>query len=523
MEIQPQGTNDHAKCESVANGNTLGTPARTSEPQHIALLPTELLREIFLNAISGEPDLNTFGVYQSWFSMSLRISAVCRLWRDVALDTKQLWAFFAVYLDKRAKDPVELFLERSGDTPLSLVMTSTDVDGQGDVELLNLLIKHSFRWISIDYHDIFDSDLRAYLIRNLDDEGLPLLESVVCDSDVDPDRVIIENQLESSRHLDTIIVRYVFYSRIEISSLPLSHPEFKNLIIQHNRDGCLQNFLEILVVCGRNIINLTYEYSTNTLSPNSVPRSIHTPLTPENKPGPVTCSARKFNFSLWDSEGTYPLLTDTLDCLTLPSLTDLRIWGDCENDKQFRGSWPKSSLDSFFARSRCVLTSLKVSGMPVSGEDILSLLKHTPHLHTFFFTELFANDYYIPHQSVPQVLVKSITKSFVEAFRLVDPLLPVTSASDKDPKPGQDVRDVLLPRLKRLKFRVQQHFDADVEFVEMVRSRRSIDYKHGIQRLCSVSLNVLNKVLEGSVYEPLKELDKEGLMVVVHGDGMVVV
>ncbi|KAK1222582.1 hypothetical protein PQX77_014555, partial [Marasmius sp. AFHP31] len=468
--MQPQDTNGHVKCESVADdvpGDITGVPARKSEPQYIALLPTELLQEIFLDAVSGEPDLNTFGVYRSWFSMSLRISAVCGQWRDIALATNKLWAFFAVYIDERARDPVKLFLERSGDAPLSLVMTSTDVDGQGDVELLKLLIEHSRRWFSIDYHDIFDLDLRAYLVQNLEDEGLPLLASAVCDSDVDPDRVIIENQLKSSCRLGTIIVRYVFYSRIEISSLPLTHPDVKNLIIQHNCDGCFQNFLEILAVCGRNITNLTYEYSTNTLFPNSVPRSTHTALAPETKPGPVTCSARTFSFGVWDSEGIYPLLTDTLDCLTLPSLAELQLWGDCESDKQFRGSWPKSSLDSFFARSRCVLTSLKVSGMPVSGEDMLSLLKHTPHLHTFFFTELFAHDYYIPHQSVPQVLVQSITKSFVEAFRLVELLLPVTPGSDEDLKPDQVIQGVLLPRLKRLKFRVQRHFDADVEFVEM--------------------------------------------------------
>ena len=75
-----------------------------------------------------------------------------------------------------------------------------------------------------------------------------------------------------------------------------------------------------------------------------------------------------------------------------------------------------------------------------------------------------------------------------------------------------DAERPYLPDLVSITLTVHSHFDADVAFVEMVRSR----WERRVLR--TVVLYVLGRKLEKELYGSLRTMDKEGLMVSVFED-----
>ncbi|KAF9258822.1 hypothetical protein L218DRAFT_1004574 [Marasmius fiardii PR-910] len=143
-------------------------------------------------------------------------------------------------------------------------------------------------------------------------------------------------------------------------------------------------------------------------------------------------------------------------------------------------------------------------------------------VNTFILHELWATDHSIdvlyrlgPPMNTFQTVTKHLLKRLGGA--------PFTHSAFSLQHP-------LLPKLKWLTLRVQSHFDADEDFVEWVKSRwfRSIGDSpslHGreIEVLRTVELHVVERSLENELYEPLKEVDEDGMMISVFGDGKRVV
>ncbi|KAJ8074290.1 hypothetical protein PM082_012600 [Marasmius tenuissimus] len=90
----------------------------------IRRLPTETLREIFAFA-TADHTANMLRSCSKWGSRTVDISAVCFRWRVMALDTPELWTWFSVDLNPRAREPLELFLLRPKKSPLFFVITQT--------------------------------------------------------------------------------------------------------------------------------------------------------------------------------------------------------------------------------------------------------------------------------------------------------------------------------------------------------------------------------------------------------------
>ncbi|KAJ3765958.1 hypothetical protein EV361DRAFT_758512, partial [Lentinula raphanica] len=92
-------------------------------------LPIEILTEIFLHCLPTTYDIPPSSLATQ---APLSLTAVCREWRTVAVNTPRLWTLLPVrvpppmYMDsmvntKRLLDGMEMWIKRSGSTlPLSL-------------------------------------------------------------------------------------------------------------------------------------------------------------------------------------------------------------------------------------------------------------------------------------------------------------------------------------------------------------------------------------------------------------------
>lgn len=100
---------------------TLLLPSRRNQLAPIARLPPEVLGEVFLTFVRTFVQEN-YSTYQSYPRYDgphwLVITAVCRYWHQVALQTPRIWSF--ILLRHRDLEPVSLFLERSGRVPLDM-------------------------------------------------------------------------------------------------------------------------------------------------------------------------------------------------------------------------------------------------------------------------------------------------------------------------------------------------------------------------------------------------------------------
>ncbi|KAG8942869.1 hypothetical protein FRC04_003444 [Tulasnella sp. 424] len=116
---------------------------------HINDLPPELLSTIFSIIIGlSKEDLPALTRRRS--HQLLDILLVCRYWSSAACATPSLWTTVFVTYGSSAVQRVERYLERSGDLPLDVVITSMIGDGQvqNTEDALHVLGGHSARWRS---------------------------------------------------------------------------------------------------------------------------------------------------------------------------------------------------------------------------------------------------------------------------------------------------------------------------------------------------------------------------------------
>ncbi|KAL0562672.1 hypothetical protein V5O48_019411, partial [Marasmius crinis-equi] len=242
---------------------------------------------------------------------------------------------------------------------------------------------------------------------------------------------------------------------------------------------------------------------------------------PEDTNPVINSTLTTLSVQLRNEDGLYALLHDFFRGVTFPSVTNLGIlfdaFGSHRSKKNFiiPGAWPRNELHRFMDRSGCVLTTLSLEGIPLAESDIVALLKHAPSVHEFTLSELWAvkpEPGELSNKEPPSKLYKSVTRSFLT--RLRSPGFAPDAFSAQTP---------LLPKLTSFKLSVQSHFDADQAFVDMVKSRwdrSNVDIgEYPTKRLRTVVLYVMNRKLVQDVYEPLKMLDREGMMVNVFGNG----
>jgi hypothetical protein len=289
--------------------------------------------------------------------------------------------------------------------------------------------------------------------------------------------------------------------------------------MQHGGPISLRSAIQALRLSS-NLVYFKYQGLASVIKPDTAIQSPYTERLPDSDLQPlVTSKIESLHFHVWDDRGTYALLSDFLRAVRFPSLTTLSICSACSGLKDkahdrataFEGEWPRTIVDAFMGRSRCQLRVLELCGMPLTDSDVLAILHLTPTLEELTVHEVFASTWdptpRSPIATPHDLCVETVTTHFLEQLQN-----PELDASAFRPQ-----RHALVPKLTRLRIRTQQHFRADGAFVQLVLSRwfcGGVGSK--VVRLKEVELTVVHsQVLEPEVYEPLKTLERDGLMVTV--------
>ncbi|KAL0063848.1 hypothetical protein AAF712_009199 [Marasmius tenuissimus] len=481
----------------------------------IRRIPSEILVRLFELAANSDPlGGNLLGTNSEWKSQALRISSVCYRWRTIALDTPQLWARFALDLQPRAQQPLDLFLSRSRERKLSITITQIDHYYSPTPTLLRSLIAHTSRWSFIDHHYLYD-DVAASLQEI---QEFPSLEYIVCPARGLDAAVFFSKQLQQCSSLKTVVLRYDRYNKFNIASLPLDNTDC--LVFQYGPKGSFNDSLRVLKSCADVIGELVYQSVPEEENHGSLVREARHTSLDNDLQEQIECKyVRKLVVNLFHRHGIYAHLRDTFQSLTLPSLVDLQLIGDCSTDGFFEESWPSRFFDKFIVRSECTLTSLRLD-LPLLDEDVIACLRHFPSLESLSVTELSTNE---ENDLEPDDLVQTVTKSLMAKLTVV--------GANHLKIPDKTAPLLFLPKLISLRLLVHAHFDADVEFVEMVKSRwysftsGSIDpsFLMHYHRLRSTVLDIQSRDAEKLVYEPLKICDSEGMRIVVKVNGAYIV
>ncbi|KAJ8095682.1 hypothetical protein PM082_022940 [Marasmius tenuissimus] len=487
---------------NIARYNSLLSP--------IQKLPTEILRQIFGLACAVDPQGDFCESATPFY-----LSSVCGRWREIALNSPDLWANISLELEERTQYPTTLFLECSRQHPLSLLLSGwwDESKSTAGVEVFGLLVDQADRWCNVDLtnmtpglFNIFDTIGKTPLLGTI--AFLPVHANTILAALSYVPRLRAISYGEETGFSDSVYLDTFPWNKIHHLELAFDNKRTPELVFK-------------AMQLGQNIKSLTF-YGRATVK---MGRNPETYVSREEALEIVGSNLETLSFKFHCADGFYGLLQDFIRGMELPSLRHLTIsFLESSDLKEIKervfeiGSWPRDVYLCFMGRSGCDLTTLVLEGVPLTETEVVSVLGHTPSLHSFTLCESFASRHegLKAHQKQKAQLWKTVTKSFLQ--RLEAPRFGANLFSTQSP---------LIPKLTYLKIGVQSHFGAHRAFVNMVKSRwdrpNGDEFTYSTERLRTAILYVVNGTVEESIYESLKRLDEKGMMVsVVVNGGQVV-
>lgn len=419
-------------------------PMRCSTPD----LPPEIWIRIFTEA--------SIDLYQ-WLT-PLRISLVCRYWRDIAHSEPHLWTNICVdvrhvkrsgrWISWQTFETVWWFLHLSKDEPLDVKVDLLGHDG--DLEFkhaVDMVVEHSARWRSADIRAAPSS--LSYL-KGVSSK-LPLLENLSVD-------VAEEASRGNSKRLKGFrrAPKLVSHSPGGISARQCVVPwtQLRTVVLRDFFDCDLYENLRESRILSHLVLSPECEFETGFGTVTTLRASA---LTIQSLPRLVYSFLRSFRF---------------------PSLTSLDISIlDTENSRPF----PTDSLMLLLQQSECELQHLVLKKVPIPCKDMISILDVIPTL--VFLT--------IHEPASPQLYKHCITNEFLR-YLMVYPVLP---------------------KLESLE--LVWSYDAYEECImNMVESRVKEPFVYGGAQLERIVLGRRNGVdLELSTIERMNFLRKHGLQI----------
>ncbi|KAF9073306.1 hypothetical protein BDP27DRAFT_1319196 [Rhodocollybia butyracea] len=408
---------------------------------------------------------------------TMTISSVCFRWRELALSSPGLWAGLAVitcsFTSIEAQSlagfvvgfisTLDLFLERSGDWPLKLVLNIEEMDPP-----LTCLTRHAHRWSTLKYYRDpskafqIPSNLRFPSLTKLDllyrFEHSPILRSVVSNEFGFQPKNIPFHQLHyidlQMHHEGFEALCRVLRQCPSLKSLGLQCATTPRSRAAYRKVGVLPNITSLFIR------------------------------------GPTTQS--------WNcvSEEIFP-------SFRFPSLNELRV----KRMEQLVAcnivSWPRDAFISFVSRSSCIITTFTILGISLSDMDLIASLQVMPSL-----LRLEVNDKGLTHSTTHQ-----------------SPITPHLLASLIQDQSDETLPISLVPKLHSLRLLFNGTAFDDCVFVSMVESRwfkpgsnlQATKLTMGMGRIRSVVLKFFQRNVPVELYKPLRVLDEEGLRVVVAG------
>ncbi|KAJ7162345.1 hypothetical protein C8R46DRAFT_1104363 [Mycena filopes] len=193
----------------------------------VLTLPFEIISKIFRSTLGPrEPKPSASSALASQLT-SLRLGHICRLWRQIALTTRELWNSFDVDLHSPSSRMLEArqsltrtFLSRAASSPLHFSLAG---DANSFRTMLDILVPHSRTWanVSLDFPGIE----RIEALQSIHHQ-LPVLNSLTLTLGPVPEDAAFGNMFN-----DAPLLRNVYISGFgsQPSALPWSRLTFLSL------------------------------------------------------------------------------------------------------------------------------------------------------------------------------------------------------------------------------------------------------------------------------------------------------
>ncbi|KAF5356456.1 hypothetical protein D9758_009510 [Tetrapyrgos nigripes] len=433
----------------------------------IRQLPIEIMGEIFLfyQDLHGtrkdgrfrepinDPDHSTQDL------TALMLSSVCKLWHSICLCTPQLWSRFSLDLDLDEKERdalshlLPIYLSRSKQMSLCF-----DIKIQGDppapTKSLSLLVAQSHRWFSTTW--VYDDDMVEETVACLGvQKELPLLQHIA----VKPiDDYVCSGDLLSAfaRACTPRTVSLTWMSNFLDLKLPWSEVHFLRAREVDIATG-VPEFLAKLAGQCHALRSFEVHFSDNVLY----------------KSAQLECSIHldALEYLCLDAV-SWSELGEFFSISTLPNLRRLALdTVSVHNDTHTPNI---DSFRSFVSRSQCQISVLQLRPLRFDAalDPICDMIHHLPALKKLILAEKWTH---------PGAIMLSLMET-----------LHVCSSHSIEAGQGADSlttqhNDPVLPLLEELVMEVRAEGFQASNFVDMVKSRRSLT-GHGIRALKSVRL-----------------------------------
>ncbi|KAK7034771.1 hypothetical protein VNI00_012178 [Paramarasmius palmivorus] len=411
-------------------------------------MPPEILRNVFtmLNPPRLLPSYET-----------LAVSAVCGRWRDVVLAMPSFWSYLRIdFADWNKKYNaldrlVRLFMERSQTSPLELDLNffkaTNDVARIPDViPTLETLVRYSYRWHRVKLVN-GHAQLLLHDVFNPIKGRLPLLSHLVVFGFAEGLTATFHCDLfNDCPALTSVTLQPVFPFDAD-SSLPWA--QIKSLVLLNGHSAptfpmvshCTNSNSLVLHWCGGD------------------------PYTGEHL---VMPNVKEFYVVAAEDDDAYR----PFQYLTLHNLSTLELsCREAPGQKVTWKNWEEQHITDFFIRSACTLTSLVLTYVPISDEELIRLLRLMPNLTSL----------YVEEPPSPTPANRTLTTRFLEQLVI-------------DHKDGSLS---FLPKLTNIEFILRDDGLSDSVLPKMLTSRwiPDIDYatEIGVDSIKSIDIGFISK------------------------------
>lgn len=386
------------------------------------VLPVELKVEIFSHCL---PQFPTFNPDEA----PVALTRVCYSWNVLALNTPRLWSSFAIYIegtgapaaarDIQLMDNVKRWLHRSNPYPLNIRLThitdSLNNESHRSGQILALLINHAYRWKHVE---LTIPSGNAYVLQRVGLHHLPALKSLS----------LRTNGSFGSTGFLQFSLTHVPWRQITAVNLQLE----QTLI---NFDHCLQMLRQTkrLQECSLNV-DCTMSQCDAPLDPVLLPSLTALRLT--FRRGSVHAMTNLFHF---------------LNAVQTPKLLVLHLGWSVPTKQSPLLNF--SDACSFFERLSSTLRQLTIAYLPLSAQDLQTVLYQLPN---------------ITHLTLKYPLNNPTQDPITDAFFSAGtPTIPSSGAPT-------DRNGLLLPRMKHCSLECHGQAYTSAALVAFIRSRTTI-------------------------------------------------
>lgn len=373
--------------------------------------------------------------------------------------------------DKGFLSTLNIFLNRAQQYPLTITVDSDEDPG------LTLLCNHTHRWCSFSYRLESHSFHKLILdpARSLGSRDFPLLEELNMVDMNEQDLNLLAHTAPKLKKLSVDFIPSISDESLQVGNSLFTRLSYLEFYFPSTHE------IRILMDSNHHLVSLKTEES---VSLRSVSGS-------EEPPSPTLCrtidTLTLFHEPLaWKDYSVLPYLT--LPSLKVIHLERNVLYEQADGPDIRQSDWQNfDPFMAFLSRSSCSLTTLFIESLALADSKLIDLLTHIPTLLNFSIDD----SYILPTHS-------PITGRFIES-------LCATS------------HHLIVPRLHSLKLDVGASTFEDGSVVDMVRSRWIPGRRTSEQVEClrEFTIKFRNRKEIQGVYQPLEDMDRDGMRVVV--------